>query len=147
MADESRKLAFANLMNRACAAYQRREIAPATLEVYYDALVHVPMDVLAERLNNHVANSPKFPTIADLKPPPRSHHGYGPALPRRYQEDLIKVLINGQIVGLILREGGLTPEKLRELVDLRDVLATEYTEDDDGYSDYCLTQLEEQLAL
>ena len=67
--ETKRDLAFANLMERACRAYQVKKLDAATFNLYHDALARFPIEELRTQLDRHIATSEFFPKVVDFKPP------------------------------------------------------------------------------
>ena len=66
--ETTRKLAFANLMARACAAYQVKRLDEATFSLYYNALAKYSIADLNEQLDRHIDISEFFPKVVEMKP-------------------------------------------------------------------------------
>lgn len=58
---------WAGVMAFLSAAYPRIEISSATVQVYFDALKDIPARYLLAASKDHIAHSPYFPAIAELR--------------------------------------------------------------------------------
>lgn len=72
---QERELAFANLMAKACLAYQVKKLDPATFELYEGALAKYSIQAIEAQLDRHIAESEFFPKVADLRPATSTDRG------------------------------------------------------------------------
>jgi hypothetical protein len=77
--ETKRKLEFANLMDRACTAYQVKRLDEATFSLYHNALAKYPIADLNEQLDRHIDSSEFFPKVVDMKPYNAKPHDYDQA--------------------------------------------------------------------
>src|SRR5262245_227305 len=83
------RLEFAGCMARLVAAY-RESLTEATIEVYYEHLVHYAPEVLEPAVREVIEDQPRFPSIAELlRYVRRVHDRLAPrALPRDVAVDM-----------------------------------------------------------
>jgi len=143
-----RQLRFANLMEKAQVAYQVKKLDRATFELYHNALDKYSIEAIEARLDRHIETSEFFPKVSDLVP--MGQHGTHLAdqyvAPPKMSRGAR--LANQVLLNLVLTAGGVTPEKLRELVFVKNAEAHDFDEQrekDPDYRQQFVRQVEAQL--
>lgn len=114
-------------MAAARAAYQKDRLDDETVEIYWRNLGGFDYDDVEARLQDHIKREEFFPRISDLRPPDRRGR-LGPRYlePPRVPEGV--ALANKVLLGVVLQSGGVSEEKLEQLVFVKNAEAADYDE-------------------
>ena len=127
---------FANLMAKAQLAYPGTKLDEKQVEIYWQYLSPIDIDRALSQLDQHIKTSPHFPRVSDLRPQEQRSDAnrtwLGSGNPGRYAQLEMQPVTparryaNQVMLPIVMAAGGLSEDKLAELVAVKNAEADDY---------------------